>query len=533
MKNPKQTLSENSFILLFSTAIVKIIGALFKIPLATDTFLGDVGFGYFSVAHDIFMPFYILAISGLPSSVSHITAEYIANKNFTAVNKNFKTTKRLFFILGIVFSLGVTALSVPLVFGSQTEQNTFLSIIAIVPSIFFCFIISLYRGYFEGFNNMYPTAISKLIEAVFKLTCGLLFSYFVIKHTNNPALASAAAISAISLGTVISTIYLSLKSKNKNPIKNLSVGITDDNKSFISAKALLIAAIPYVVASLSSSVIALVDVLTIKNYIANADTQYLKVVSDNISVASTELSTFLYGVRSKAFTLYYLIPTITMSLGISALPLLTEFNLKKDRSALKKSADFTLKLISVVTFPASIGLIVLSKQIMSLVFSSSDALGGNLLMLYGLCAIFAGFAVPLTTVVQAFGLQNKVLKSISVGLIIKVVSGIILVTQPQIHIYSAPLGTLMCYVYMSIYLFIVLYKKVENLNIKNSLVKPLVSALICGLTAFLITQAGENSLTTLVAIIGAVLVYFSLIFFSKTFTKEEISNFPIINKILK
>ena len=60
MKTVKHTLTENSIVLIISTALVKIIGAIFKIPLATDAFLGDIGFGYFSVAHDIFMPFYIL-----------------------------------------------------------------------------------------------------------------------------------------------------------------------------------------------------------------------------------------------------------------------------------------------------------------------------------------------------------------------------------------------------------------------------------------------------------------------------------------
>ena len=64
----KQNLVSSSLILLVSTVLVKIIGAAFKIPLATNTFLGDLGFGYFSVAYDLFTPFYTLAVSGLPSA---------------------------------------------------------------------------------------------------------------------------------------------------------------------------------------------------------------------------------------------------------------------------------------------------------------------------------------------------------------------------------------------------------------------------------------------------------------------------------
>ena len=74
---------------MLSTIAVKIIGACFKIPLASKLFLGDLGFGYFSVAYDLFMPFYTLAISGLPAALSHIVAEFAAQKRFKDIKNTF------------------------------------------------------------------------------------------------------------------------------------------------------------------------------------------------------------------------------------------------------------------------------------------------------------------------------------------------------------------------------------------------------------------------------------------------------------
>lgn len=531
MKTVKHSLTENSIVLIISTALVKIIGAVFKIPLATDTFLGDIGFGYFSVAHDIFMPFYILAISGLPSAVSQITAEYVTKKKYYSVKENFKITRKLFFVLGLIFSLLVAILSVPLLF-STSGQNTLLSILSITPSIFLCFIISAYRGFFEGFNNMYPTAVSKIIEAVFKLILGLVLSYVVINITHNPALASASAMLAISFGTLVSLLYLSLKFKRNGTIKKEILDLRE-NESNITVKNIMILAVPYVLASLSASLVALVDVLTVKTYISNATVNYLEVASQNLNVNSSDISTYLYGLRSKAFTIYYLIPTVTMSIGVGALPILTEYRTKNDNISLKNSTNFSLKLISTLTFPAAFGLIALSSPIMNLLYSSSDSLSGNLLLLYGIAAIFAGFAIPLTTIIQALNYQRLAVRSIIIGLIIKIATNIIFVSAPNINIYAAPLGTVFCYLFLSVDLIFVLQRKIGNIDYKNVIVKPFFSAFICGACAFGVSLISSQKTVTMIAILTAILIYFSLLFLLKTFTKNELCDIPFVKKFIK
>ena len=54
--NARRTQQYGTAVLLVSAVLVKLIGALFKIPLSSAHCLGDEGFGYFSSAYDLFSP---------------------------------------------------------------------------------------------------------------------------------------------------------------------------------------------------------------------------------------------------------------------------------------------------------------------------------------------------------------------------------------------------------------------------------------------------------------------------------------------
>ncbi len=529
MKDSKQLLGESSAILVVTTILTKTISAIFKLPLASDAFLGEVGFGYFSVAHDLFMPFYLLAISGLPAALSKITAENLAKKNFLQVKNNFFTARRLFILLGIAFSLLLSLFSIPLVL-SKGSVNSIYSVLAVMPSVFFCFLISVYRGYFEGFSNMYPSAISKIIDSLSKLCLGLIFSFVVIRLTNDPALAAGAAMLAVSFATLVSILYLHLKFKRNNPLDKLTF---EKEESFtpLTIKALFVLAIPFVIASLASSVVSVIDVFTVNLKLSNADNEYLSVLNAMYNNGGAlqnqigfDMAAYLYGVKSKAFAIYHLIPTVTMSLGVAALPIISTAVIEKDNAALKDNTQYLIKILSSIAFPAAIGLFVLAGPIMKLLYSSNDPLSGNLLSIYAFTALFSAFVVPFTTLLQALNKHYSALIHIIIGVLIKIVVNVILVMMPTVNIYSAPIGTLACYAYISISFFVLLKLNVKNLAIFKTVLKPLFAALICGGVAFLISNFASNSVVTVIAIFAAIFVYITMLALFRTFTKTEIYN---------
>lgn len=531
MKSSKQTLTESSVILIVSTAFVKIIGALFKIPLASDLFLGEVGFGYYSVAHDLYAPFYTLAISGLPVAVSHIIAENISQSLTKDAYNSFVCCKKLFVILGVIFSALLAIFAAPALIISKSGLNSAYSVFTIIPSVFLCFLMSVYRGYFEGFSNMYPSAVSKVIESVCKLLLGLFFSFVVLKLTDNVALAAGSAMLAITAGTFLSTLYLIYKFKRKNPIDIIALQTKDSFKAK-DLKLFLTLSLPFAIASLSSSLVSFFDIFTVKMPIDAASDNYLRLSGIQLDKISGDISAYLYGIRSKAFTVYNIIPTFTASLGISALPILTSLMVKNNIKTLSNNVLYTIKLICTVTLPASIGLFALSNRIMPLLYSSATDIEVGLLKLYAVTALFSGVAIPLTTVLQALGKQRYTIINILIGLLLKIVFSLCLVYIPQINIYAAPIGTLVCYIYIAVSMMWGICGTLSCKRCFSVIIKCLFSSMLCGACAYFVTIISDNIAVTVLSIIVGMLVYFGLILITKVFTNSEIKAFPIINKLV-
>ena len=209
-ENREKGFQRGAFLLLCSAVIVKLIGALFKIPLSSRYCLGDLGFGYFSFAYDLFTPFYALAMAGLPVAVSKTVAEYSAQGRFNDVRETLKVSRRVYFAAGLICFLCLSLLIYPFSRLTDSTGAGVYSLAAMAPSVVFCCLMSAYRGYYQGLNNMLPTAFSELLEALCKLILGFGFGFLTVKVTGNVAFGAAAAIFGITVGTAVSTLYLKL-----------------------------------------------------------------------------------------------------------------------------------------------------------------------------------------------------------------------------------------------------------------------------------------------------------------------------------
>ena len=171
----KKSFIYNSAILIISAIIAKLIGAFFKIPLTN--ILGGNGMAYFSCAYSIFMPVYAISVTGLPIAVAKLVSEANAKNDYKKISEIKYTSLKLFLSAGLIFTIVVILISYP--FCKFIANLTFAwpSVILIAPTILISCITSVYRGYYEGLHNMYPTAISQIVESITKIIFGLLFSY--------------------------------------------------------------------------------------------------------------------------------------------------------------------------------------------------------------------------------------------------------------------------------------------------------------------------------------------------------------------
>ena len=554
-KNKTQNFERGAVILLVSAIVVKVIGAVFKIPL--QRLIGDLGFGFFSSAYDLFLPIYALSMAGLPIAVSRMTAACMAEGKFKETRQTLKIAKLAFLVTGITGFVLLLAAIIPYAKLTTAEASDALyvgvCVLMISPTVLFCSYMSSYRGYYEGMRNMYPTAISNIIEALGKLVLGYSFAYIILKITKNVAYAAAGALAGIMIGTAAAALYLSLRHRlvgdriSDDELKNSP----ESSNGRLVLKALLIIAIPVALSSLANNITLFIDTFMVKwqlknvmesswDYISN---MYASSIADYNSTAAqlgrealtaSNMPTFLYGIRGEAYVLYNLIPTLTSTLGVGSVPFLTTVWVEKDMSAVKKTIEKIIRTVSVIAFPAGIGLFAIAPDIMGLLYDgvAPVEIGSSLLRVLGIAAVFAGVSSPIANMLQVIGKPMIPVRNIAIGACLKIIINFILVGRPEINILGAPIGTALCYVFIFVSNCLCLIKYTGvRFNFASTLIKPFISAASCGVAAFLVSLLCDmlnlsNFITVIFSVAVAALVYLLVLFGIKTLTKEDVYDLP-------
>ena len=527
MRNKEQNLTQAGAVLLFSAIIVKIIGAVFKIPLSADYVLGDLGFGYFSAVYDLYIPVYTLALSGFPVAIAKIVADFTAKKDYENVKKTFLLSYKVLLCLGVIGAFAFLSL-IP-IFSMKGEGDSIYSYPIVALSVFFCCVISVYRGYFEGLKNMVPTAVSSVIEALCKLLLGLSGAFVTMRLTNDPAMSSAVALAGITVGSIISCVYLKLTFKYNNRFNekvSFKTKVYDSNllKNFITIL------IPVAVASLAVGMTAFIDSLTLIPQLetltqTKADTEILLKGTLYSNINPSEIPTLLYGIKGKAHTLFNLVPTLTTSLGVGAVPLIAGYFVEGNAKELKGNISLCLKYSALLCMPIAFGFIFVGGGITELLYGAKSVeLGGRLLSVYGIAALFGGLSVPTTSVLQAVGKQRNALWSIIAGIIVKILCNVILTPIISLNIYSAAIGTSLCFAVIFALNIIWLIKDLGVcFNAVECFIKPLFASVLCGVTAYVISGLmGRTKLITIVSIAVAGVVYLLIVWFLKIIRKNEL-----------
>ncbi len=570
-KTKQQSFLHGSFILIAATFAAKIISAIYRIPLAH--ILGPRGMGYFSTAYDLYTPMYSIAMAGLPTAISRMVAEYSARGRYRDVKKTLHIAQAAFLVTGgigfalmLFLAFTLTGSNHFVVFGHEFTLKALNSgalpgMVCIVPSILFCCIMSAYRGYFEGLGNMTPTGVSEVFEALGKLIFGLSIAAVTLARTNNTSYAVAGALLGITIGEALSTMYLFMRYKffgEKSLPRELYNSSAEPDRAKKILKTMIAIAIPIVLGSLVNNITSLIDVAMVQKQLAVAIGKAPQYFSENFKAFITsetaqmakegksfnlagDLPNALYGChRGYAFSIYHLIPTLTTTLGISAIPVLARTWTNKDMTAVKFNIQTIIRTTAIIVMPCGLGMFAISKGILSLLYNDQNAIAvaaPNLRVL-GICAIFAGLNSPVIAMLQAVGKEVVPLKNIAVGAVLKIVTNFILVGTPHINIYGVPIGTTICYLYIFTANFYCLIKYTGvKPDFYSILIKPLFAGTCAGVSAyfvyaFVFAALGHNSIATAAAIIGAAVVYVVALGVFRVVESEDVLTLPKGEKIL-
>lgn len=566
-KKTKQSFLHGAVILTIATVIVKLVGALFKIPLGN--IMGNTGMGYFNTSYNLFNVVYSLAIAGLPVAVAKLVAENEALGRHKNTRKILSISRVLFIATGLTGTC-IMLFGARLYSNAVNNPNAFGAVIALAPTIFFACVMSIYRGYYEGLKNMYPTAISQIVEAVIKTVAGLGFTVLAMTLAENSysstgsvfgiavggeeeaqililAFAAAGAVLGVSVSTIGGAVYLLIRHRTKGD------GITaqeleespapEETKRIL--KSLIKIAIPVCLGAVAVSLTSLIDGFSVMNRLEVAlEADMSSIVAqygDVLPTAKEDIPNFLYGAYGLAQTLFNLVPAITTTFGISALPAISSAWALKDERELTKNVSAALKITCLVAIPAGIGMSVLSEPIIRLIyFNKADEaiIAVPVLQILGLAVMFVSFMTPINSMLQGIGRADLPVKLMLVGGALKLVVNYIFVAMPQFNIKAASWGTLACYVFIAFASVIVLVKQTKiKLDFKTVFLKPLISGIICGITAvgtyFLFSKFFSNGVSTLASIGVAAVFYVISLIFLKTLAKDDILMLPKGEKLVK
>lgn len=575
-KRKSQSLLNGALILSLATLIVKVIGVVYKIPLSN--MIGTVGRGYFDSAYNLYIPIYTISMAGLPVAISKMVSQQLAMGNFRDVKLIQRVAKRLFLIMGILGTVAMLILAFPYALSAK-NMDVLPAIFVITPSIFFCCVMSSYRGYYNGLSNMIPTAVSEVFEAAGKLIFGLFCAKLVINHgysrfeaglevfgrtvaNETEALsaiypyAAAGAAAGVTLGTVVGMIYLLIlhKIKGDNITKAELAAAPKPQKSGAVAKNLIAFAIPVVASSLVFSITNLIDAITIQNRLEHMIVSNMDYIRNLYSVElanvlDADVKNFLYGAYSLSLDFKNLIPSITMPLGISAIPALSAAWAVKNRKQIKVSVESVLRITMIMAMPCGIGMGVLAQPILSAFYGGGNSAAGisiaaPVLAVYGYSIFLIALAQPMTNMLQALDKAKIPLISLSLGAIAKLISNYILVAIPSINVNGAVIGTVICYaIIVIVNLSALIFTVKGRLNFTSIFVKPIFSGILCGLAAY--TSFGlcnkflpdGSSIRTIICLGVAIgfggLVYLISMLLIKGIAKDDIIMLPKGEKIAK
>ncbi len=535
-------------LLMISGILCKVIGAFFKVPLTN--MIHDEGMGYFSSAYSIYTVLFTISTAGIPVAVSRIISSYIVKKDAVAVKRTFRMSLAILLVLGALGSIGMFAFAGTLAKDVIKNTNAVYAIKALSPTLFFICLESALRGYFQGHQNMTPTSVSQIIEAVGKLGIGIAGALYAQSKNMDVPHVAAYAIIGIGIGAAVSCLYLiSAKLAYKKYDYGIpEVGTVSPSSGKILSEIALIA-VPITLSSLVLSVTNLVDSTVIMRRLQSSglslefsrsllNPEKFNILEMSVKQIKEEAANILYGNYTSLAVTYFNLPLVLLTpLSISIIPVLSEAFTKKDRAAIKSVTDSAFRLQSAVSLPCAMGLCVLAEPALKVLYApDSSVMAAPLLSILSISIFFVAMTSVTNAILQSLHKQWLPIISMAVGVAVKFIVAYILIGIKGVYIYGAPISTVACYLSAMLVNFFFMAKYTKCVpSIKTVFLKPFLSSVACALSAFgaykLFYAIHPGRIATLAAIAIAAVVYVAFLLLIGALSEDDIKLLPKGDKI--
>ena len=510
--------------------VVKVLGAVFKIPLGSMKLLGDEGYSNFTSAYNIYSIFLTLSTAGFPVALSRMISEADALGQYTRVQRTFKVA---FIFLA---ALGGVGCAVMMLFPDALayrigDVQAMQGIFVLGPTVLLVCLMSAFRGYCQGHGNMTPTTISQILEVAVKVPVGLFLAWFLVKKQKGLPLASAGAIFGVFFGSAVALWYL-FRYTRKNYDWNAKGGRSPGSKKIF--RELLRIGVPITLGDCILAVLNLLDNTQILNRLQNA-----------LGYAPGD-ARVLYGIYGKVQNLYML-PTYFMTpFQASVVPAISAALAAQQKRSASRIGESAMRTATVVVLPMCVGLGVVAFPVVNVLWPGSHEAGPALLQILSAAAFFVCMTMLTNALLQANGCEQLPMISMAVGALVKLIVNHVLIAMPNINIFGAAISSVCCFAAIAGMNFLFLRGYTTHPpRLKHFLYGPLLSAGVMGVAAWavygilskLLLRGDLSRIRLLLCLVPtmavAVVVYLALIILTNSIYASDLKLMPGGEKLCK
>jgi stage V sporulation protein B len=532
----KQTFLYGAAILTVSGILSKILGAIFRIPLAN--LIGAEGMAYYNGAYPTYVLLLTVSIAGIPVAISRMVSEKIAFGDHAGAHRVFKVSLAVMAVIGAAL-FAFLYLGAPAITGSVSGlEGAVHAMRALAPALLFISLLSVFRGYYQGTQDMRPSAVMQVVEQLFRVVLGLSLAFALVGMGKEFAAAgatfgaTAGAAAALAAGVAI---YVRMMKRSSYPDKikdsrlaNEATGEPPQSTGSILFTLAYIA-IPITIGATIMPIMQNIDL-----HVVPARLSYLGMDPEQVRS--------LYGqLTGMAGPLINLPQVVTQGIAVSLVPTIVTAFKTGDIDFLHKNVALSLKTTMIVALPCTVGLAVLAEPVMKLLYfrrmdEAISAAPSLFILAFGV--VFLASVQTLTGALQGVERQFIPVRNLFIGAVCKAVLTYALTGIPSINIKGAAIGTVCAYAVAAVLNFSAVRRYTNaRVDVRSVFAKPLLCSLVMGGVAFfvytLLSRITGNGISSMGGVATGCVVYFIMIFATRTVTENELALFPKGDALVK
>jgi len=515
----KQTVLQGALFLTAAMIIIRILGAIYRVPLGR--MLGDLGLGIYAAPNQFYLLFFTLSSAGIPVALAGLISEKIALGHYRDALRTFRIARTAMVVLGLFFSLLLFSGAGWLVrSGVVPNPDAMLGLKAISPVIFFAAVTAAYRGLFQGLQNMQAVAYSQVMDQLMLVAGTLLFSYLLLPQGLVVAAAGAnlGALPGAAAATLLLVYLYRTRRRELVDLAGLDTSGVRERTPVI-LKRIFSTAVPVSFAGVAMSITHIID---------------YKLILERLQLVgySMDEAVALYGqFNQMAMSFINIAIALAMALGASLVPAVAEAMTLNNRERIKAQLSQAVHLALVFALPAAAGLYLLAHQLTLLVFAEESA--GVPLAALSAAVIFWSVHLVTTGALQGMGKPGIPVRNLVAGIVVKLLITYYL-TPTALGIQAAALGTVAIFLISSLLNIVYLSRLIGfEFSFANSLLKPAVAAAlmsVCVLAVYrgAFNQLGGNTWPTLLAVCAGMAVYPAALVAVGGIRSDDVRRLPVI-----